>query len=206
MEDGKYAADTVGYLVSVLNNELTVIDVPQLASRDLESRQLERNTDLLPPTGTEIIMVVEPAGKKDGPAKEVPKPAADPVQQSEGSGDPNAVPAGRTIAVAIDNAGRVSIDGQPVELDALAAKLESLKTGGPPAIANFVSDPGARRDIIAKVEDTLKNAGVRVQSATARLTDVAIDEAKIKALRKKWEEKVAPRNAALREAAQRITR
>ncbi|HEY7117123.1 MAG TPA: YdjY domain-containing protein, partial [Tepidisphaeraceae bacterium] len=32
MEDGKYAADTTGYLVSVVNFDLTVIDIPELAS------------------------------------------------------------------------------------------------------------------------------------------------------------------------------
>src|SRR5438874_2075297 len=52
MDDGKYAADAVGYLVSVLNNELTVIDISDLASRDLESREWDRNADLLPPVGT----------------------------------------------------------------------------------------------------------------------------------------------------------
>ena len=68
MEDGKYAADAVGYLVSVLNNELTVIDVPEIAARDLESREWDRNSDLLPAAGATIWMVIEPAGKKDATA------------------------------------------------------------------------------------------------------------------------------------------
>src|SRR5207249_11855919 len=35
-----------------------------------------------------------------------------------------------------------------------------------------------------------------------RLSDVQIDQAKIKSLRQKWEQMVAPKNKALREAAQ----
>ena len=32
MEDGTYAADTTGYTISVVNFDLTLIDIPELAS------------------------------------------------------------------------------------------------------------------------------------------------------------------------------
>jgi len=67
MEDGNYAADVTGYLLSVLNNELTVIDIPSLASRALESREWEPNTDLLPARGSAIWLIIEPAGKEVTP-------------------------------------------------------------------------------------------------------------------------------------------
>jgi hypothetical protein len=65
MEDGKYAADVTGYLVSVVNFDLTVIDIPDLASSSNETLQWERNPDLTPPAGTKVTMVIEPAGGKD---------------------------------------------------------------------------------------------------------------------------------------------
>jgi len=62
MEDGNYAADVTGYLVSVVNFDLTVIDIPDLASNSNESLMWERNPDLMPPAGTKVTMVIEPAG------------------------------------------------------------------------------------------------------------------------------------------------
>jgi hypothetical protein len=60
-EDGSYAADTTGCLVGVINNELSVLDVPALKSRALEAREYERNPDLIPPTGTAVTMILSPA-------------------------------------------------------------------------------------------------------------------------------------------------
>jgi len=57
-EDGSYAADSTGCLVGVVNNELSVIDVPALASRALEARSWERNPDLMPGTGSPVTMVL----------------------------------------------------------------------------------------------------------------------------------------------------
>ena len=68
MEDGKYAADTTGYLVSVVNFDLTVIDIPELASNNNESLEWEVNPDVCPPKGTKVYMVIEPVGKGDGGA------------------------------------------------------------------------------------------------------------------------------------------
>ena len=59
--DGVYTADQTGSLVGVINNENSVLDVPALRSRALEARDFERNGDLLPPTGTPVVMVLSPA-------------------------------------------------------------------------------------------------------------------------------------------------
>ena len=64
MEDGGYGADPAGYLISVLNNELTVIDIPVLAGRALETREWEPNLDLLPDPGQPVTLIIEPAGKE----------------------------------------------------------------------------------------------------------------------------------------------
>lgn len=68
MENGVYAADATGYLIGVINNELSVLDVPDLKSRALEARELERNPATMPPTGTAVTMILSPAGGTDSPA------------------------------------------------------------------------------------------------------------------------------------------
>ena len=132
MEDGKYAADTTGYIVSVVNFDLTVIDIPELASSANETLEWEYNPDLVPQKGAKIWMIIEPAGKDAATTKTIEKKA-----------------------------------------DA---------TGGP--ANNIFAAPPAE------------------PATEPRLSDVQIDEAKVKALRQKWEQMVAPKNRALREAAQ----
>jgi len=65
MDDGNYAADVTGYVVSVVNFDLTLIDIPRLASNANESLQWERNADVMPPAGTKVTMLIEPAGADD---------------------------------------------------------------------------------------------------------------------------------------------
>ena len=132
MEDGKYAADTTGYIVSVVNFDLTVIDIPELASSANETLEWEYNPDVVPAKGSTVWMIIEPAGKDAATTK----PTA-----------------------------------EKLKADAGGTKVE-----------NIFADP-------APVTDK-------------PLTDVQLDEQKVKALRSKWEQKVAPQNKALREAAQ----
>ena len=68
MQDGKFAADITGYIVSICNFDLTMIDVPDLVSSANETLEWERNADLMPAAGTIVWMVIEPAGKADAPA------------------------------------------------------------------------------------------------------------------------------------------
>jgi hypothetical protein len=132
MEDGKYAADTTGYIVSVVNFDLTVIDIPELASSANETLEWEYNPDIVPAKGATVWMIIEPAGKDAATTKPAPeKPKA----------------------------------------DASGAKVQNIFADTEPA-------------------------------TDKPLTDVNLDEQKVNALRAKWEEKVAPQNKALREAAQ----
>jgi hypothetical protein len=80
MNDGNYAADTTGYLVSVVNFDMTVIDIPNLASASNESLEWERNPDTVPAAGTKVTMVIEPAGK---PAEGAEKPAEEKPQADD---------------------------------------------------------------------------------------------------------------------------
>lgn len=70
LEDGTYAADTTGYLVSIVNFDLTVIDIPELASSANETLEWQVSPDNTPKRGTKVWMVIEPAGKVEAP-KEV---------------------------------------------------------------------------------------------------------------------------------------
>jgi hypothetical protein len=84
MEDGTFAADATGYVISVVNFDLTLIDIPDIASNSNETLEWERNPDIAPPLGTKVTMVIEPAGdakdaggaggqKEAAPAKEKPQ-------------------------------------------------------------------------------------------------------------------------------------
>ena len=77
MEDGHYAADVTGYVVSVVNFELTLIDIPDLASSANETLEWEIDTDVAPPGGTPVTMIIEPAGSVESPAAQ---PTADASQ------------------------------------------------------------------------------------------------------------------------------
>ncbi|MGH7176141.1 MAG: YdjY domain-containing protein [Tepidisphaeraceae bacterium] len=84
MPDGNYAADVTGYVVSIVNFELTLIDVPELASSANETLQWVLNKDIAPPAGTMVTMVIEPIGKDDLPSTR-PRADADsqPVQRDQ---------------------------------------------------------------------------------------------------------------------------
>ena len=79
MSDGNYAADITGYVVSVVNFDLTLIDIPELASNANESLQWERNPEVMPPAGTQVTMLLEPAGAND-PVKSGDAPTTAPTR------------------------------------------------------------------------------------------------------------------------------
>jgi len=60
MRSGQYAADETGYVVSIVNFDLTMIDVPQLASNANETLEWERNPAFCPPKGSPVTMVLSP--------------------------------------------------------------------------------------------------------------------------------------------------
>ena len=72
MPDGKFAADVTGYVVSIVNFDLTLIDVPELVSSANETLEWQRNAALMPKTGTKVWMIIEAVGGKDANA---PAPA-----------------------------------------------------------------------------------------------------------------------------------
>jgi hypothetical protein len=71
MPDGIYAADVTGYIVSIVNFDLTLIDIPELASNSDETLTWEANLEALPAMGTAVTMIVEPLDR-DGARKPAP--------------------------------------------------------------------------------------------------------------------------------------
>jgi hypothetical protein len=61
LDDNSYGADGTGSLIGVINNDLTILDVPRLKSRAIESREYERNPDMMPDTGSAVTMILTPA-------------------------------------------------------------------------------------------------------------------------------------------------
>lgn len=201
MEDGNYAADATGYVISVLNNELTVIDIPTLASRALETRMWERNADLLPPPGTTIWMTIEPAGKELAPAN------GGPVSADAAHHGPPAT------LVKLDAAGKIEVEDQPVTLDQLTDKIKQMKAAIDPMSVRLTIAPGADEATVQKVESAITAADVPVQKSIAgetsaaaatpgAVSSVTIDINKIDDLKARWKKAVAPHSAGLREAAQ----
>src|SRR4029079_352108 len=64
LENNAYVADSTGYLVSIVNFDSSVIDLPVLASNANETLEWEINPKLVPPTGTKVTLLIEPAGKE----------------------------------------------------------------------------------------------------------------------------------------------
>jgi len=210
MEDNHYAADVTGYLVSVVNFDLAVLDVPKLASSANETLEWEYNKDLVPKTGTKVWMILEPAGAAAGAAA----PAGKPVEKGQAPADS---PAGEAVAkLTVDGMGRVQLDDAPVELAMLTERLKRMSERRPVKV-RLSADDAADKQVVSRVKEAAAAAGVAVDdvapprgaaeavkqaAVTGRMSDVEIDEAKVKDLRDRWEKVVAPHAAALREAAQ----
>jgi hypothetical protein len=82
LPDGKYAADMTGYLVSVVNFDLTVVDVPELASSSNETLEWERNPDVTPKVGTPLWMIIEPVGNQHAGDQPATQPADAPQTEA----------------------------------------------------------------------------------------------------------------------------
>jgi hypothetical protein len=59
---GQYAADITGYVVSIVNFDLSLIDVPWLASSSNELLEYELDPQAAPDKGSPVTMILEPAG------------------------------------------------------------------------------------------------------------------------------------------------
>ncbi len=191
MDDGKYAADVTGYMVSVVNFDLTLIDVPELASNANETLEWEYNPDTVPKTGTKVTMIIEPAGKDadvkpDAPAK--------------------ADAAAPETAVLKVQAGNMTLNDQPVTLVDLSAAIKKLPEGTVVRVAQSQPEGPAA---MGQVTTILNDSGHKIESVKASaatdlppISNVHLDEQKLTDLKTRWEKAVRPNADALRTAAQ----
>lgn len=59
MPDGTYAADITGQVAALVNFEMSVLDVPAIASSSNETLTLEANLEALPPPGTPVTLIIQ---------------------------------------------------------------------------------------------------------------------------------------------------
>ena len=185
MEDGNYAADVTGYLVSIVNFDLTVIDVPALASNANEALEWETNLDAMPEAGAAVTMVIEPAGEAAAPrALGAPGPIDLPV-----------IKVGR---------GELSLDDRPMSVAELDEALAQLRDEGRAKVR-----VAAAEDAPPLLVDTARRLaskhGLDVEGAQPRHRggpSARVDQEKLDDLRARWEQSVKPHAGALREAAQ----
>jgi hypothetical protein len=196
MDDGVYAADKTGYLISVVNFDLTVIDIPKLASNANETLEWGANLDVLPDMGAKVILTIEPAGKVEAPPIAATQATA-PIDEA---------------LITIDRAGKITVNDIAVEsADQLPELLKKLDGKRPVrvAVAGTIEETPAASEVI----NLLSKAGVRfttvpqtaaaagMASAASRPGEVHADDALIARLREQWEKSVAPHDVSLREAA-----
>lgn len=189
MEDGQYGADPAGYLVSVLNNELSVIDISVLAGRALETREWEPNADLLPAPGSKITLTFEPAGKVVDPTFENPAAIAPGGAPAEKSDAPRKDPLGKDprvsadplsgnafasrlgaaeksgaalVKVTMDAVGKAALNGEAVTLPELTEKLKALQATGKAQAVWVVYEPTSNYDEAMKVIQAVGAAGVEL--------------------------------------------
>ena len=191
LDDGTYGADPTGYVVSICNFDLCLIDVPALVSSANETLEWERNPDTVPPTGTPVTMIIEPAGNDLPPATVADATAT--------SGTP------LTTVVKVSGRDHIDLDGRTVAIDELSARLSKMKVQGP-LNARLAAAPDADPAFVSRVVDAFGVADVGVTrtdaSATTQLSDVHTDQAKVDRLRARWNQAVQPHAAALQEASQ----
>jgi hypothetical protein len=59
--NGTYTADVTGYLLTVVNFDWSVMDVPALRSNSDATLQWERNPNISPPLGTPVTLIITEA-------------------------------------------------------------------------------------------------------------------------------------------------
>lgn len=152
MDDGTYAANLAGYVVSTVNFELTVIDVPALRSSANDTLEWEADLDALPAEGTPVTMIIEPVGQ-DEQLSEASAPTASTVPPAsaapEKSDSPSAAPtpAATTAATTSNNPEPIYHGLQPDQqrLDALKQRWEKAVR---PSATTLQSAAQAHYDVI----------------------------------------------------------
>jgi hypothetical protein len=147
MDNGSYAADETSYAVSIVNFEYTLIDIPTLASNANETLEWERDPNVMPPKGTPVTMIIEPAEHA----------ATLPAEKTEAAETNVAM-----VLVSIDAVGNVEVDHRPVKTADLPDQLAALKKRGATKVA-LAADPNGPATALASVIDAVTNAALDME-------------------------------------------
>jgi len=220
MPDGSYAADLTGYVVSIVNFDLTMIDVPKLASNANETLEWELNKDVAPKRGTPVTMIIEPAGKAEGAAaadQGVPAGQFNPGPGLGGGGgaeqpkfqQPATKPTAAgapTLAIKAD--GTLAINDMAMPLDEVVKRLQDLSAGGNQMKVIVQPAPDATGRFVAAMLQTLLQNNIDFSVGTAAMAQTqpsdatAADQATLKRLKDQWEKAMSPHEQAMKAAAQ----
>lgn len=188
MDDGSYAADATGYVVTIVNFDFALIDVPQIASSENARLLWELNDAVAPPPGTKVTMILEPimAGDPstrpaagDGSPLDHESGRDHPTRRSGGgeAGDATARPSG----AAAGDGGRRTDAAEGGDGD---AHVNGAAAGG-----------GARLDRAGTRDSATRPDGAGGGGGERAAMDLA-------SLRRRWEAAVAPHAGQLKAASQ----
>ncbi len=156
--DGAYAADITGYLVSVVNFDLTTIDIPDLASSANETLEWEINKAAAPVLGSAVTMIIAPAeSAKIAAAAPAMQPTMEPAMQ------PTSQPASDIDlpVIKIREDGALSLNDRPMTR---AQIVDQFKQSKPMNGVRIASVP-RQRDLAVAIADDLRGMNVSIESA-----------------------------------------
>jgi biopolymer transport protein ExbD len=156
MDDGTYAADITSYVVSMVNFDYTLIDIPALASNANETLQWERDPAMLPPTGSAVTMILEPVA------------TSATTRGSPATGGLGAIESIATAQVSIDATGNIELDHRKTTAADLVNRLREKNGRGPFKVV-LRADPDSPASALQSVIQAIAAAGVDVElPATTR--------------------------------------
>lgn len=136
-DDGVYAADVTGYVVSIVNFDYTMIDIPDLASSSNETLQWELNPDLLPVRGTPVTMILQPVEADatqpaaNNPNTDLPNSTLPATSQPATTPSVSSNPASHILLVTLDATGQLASDHVTIDQADLPRLLAERKGRGP---------------------------------------------------------------------------
>ncbi len=183
-EQKRYLADLAGYVISLSNFELTMIDVPSLSSSANELLEWECNPDFGPKRGTPVTLILRAAGKDD-----------------VGEALPPATIGPRVVIVKLARDGSIELEGTAVQdTKELVETLIKRKETGPFEV-RLAADPAGDANASLAVMQSLLQAAIPVKLSNVAIHDEASSDANLIELREQWKKVVNPHSRAMRDAA-----
>jgi hypothetical protein len=129
-EDGVFLADVDGTVICVVDFPSAIIALPELKTADNEALWVTAYTDAIPPLGTRVTLVVEPADRR------------------------------AALEIRVAKSGDVSCDGRVITVEKLSDRIKALKQGGSKSGATILVRVEAQSpaDLAQRVEKTVRES------------------------------------------------